>query len=120
MAARHGVIIANVFHAGDGNLHPTVLYDERDAGVLERVRAASDEILELVIAMGGALSGEHGIGLEKIAYMGSLFSEADLDEMRRLRALFNPRGLCNPGKVIPAPGLCVETGEARRKLPLGH
>ena len=70
--------------------------------------------------MGGALSGEHGIGLEKLAYMGSLFTEADLGEMRRLRALFNPQGLCNPGKVIPAPGLCVEPGEARRKLPLGH
>jgi glycolate dehydrogenase FAD-linked subunit len=120
VSARHGLVIANVFHAGDGNLHPTVLYDEREAGAMERVRAASDEILELVIATGGALSGEHGIGLEKLAYMGSLFTEADLGEMRRLRALFNPRDLCNPGKVIPAPGLCVETGEARRKLPLGH
>jgi glycolate oxidase len=120
VAERHGVIIANVFHAGDGNLHPTVLYDEREPGAMDRVRAASDEILALVIAMGGALSGEHGIGLEKVAYMGSLFTEADLDEMRRLRAIFNPRDLCNPGKVIPAPGLCIETGEARRKLPLGH
>jgi glycolate oxidase subunit GlcD len=120
VAARHGVVIANVFHAGDGNLHPTVLYDEREAGAVDRVRAASDEILELVIAKGGALSGEHGIGLEKLAYMGSLFSDDDLHEMRRLRAVFDPRQLCNPGKVIPAPGLCVETGEARRKLPLGH
>ncbi|HVU49252.1 MAG TPA: FAD-linked oxidase C-terminal domain-containing protein [Polyangia bacterium] len=120
IAARHGVVIANVFHAGDGNLHPTVLYDEREAGAMERVRAASEEILALVVATGGALSGEHGIGLEKLAYMGALFSEADLDEMRRLRALFDPRQLCNPGKVIPAPGLCVETGEARRKVPLGH
>ena len=60
------------------------------------------------------------IGLEKLAYMSSLFSEADLDEMRRLRALFDPRALCNPGKVVPAPGQCVETGVARRKLPVGH
>jgi glycolate oxidase len=120
VSARHGLIIANVFHAGDGNLHPTVLYDEREAGAMEKVHAASDEILRLVIAMGGTLSGEHGIGLEKIAYMGSLYTEADLDEMRRLRALFDPRGLCNPGKVIPAPGQCVETGESHRKLPLGH
>jgi glycolate oxidase len=120
VSARHGLIIANVFHAGDGNLHPIVLYDEREAGVMERVRAVSDEILALVIAVGGALSGEHGIGLEKLGYMGSLYSEADLAEMRRLRALFSPRNLCNPGKVIPAPGRCVETGEARRKLPLGH
>ncbi|HVX95626.1 MAG TPA: FAD-linked oxidase C-terminal domain-containing protein [Polyangia bacterium] len=120
VSARHGLIIANVFHAGDGNLHPTVLYDERDPTAMARVLAASAEILELVIAMGGTLSGEHGIGLEKIAYMGSLFTEGDLDEMRRLRALFDPRELCNPGKVIPAPGRCVETGAAQRKLPLGH
>jgi glycolate oxidase len=120
VSARHGVVIANVFHAGDGNLHPTVLYDEREPGALDRVRAASEEILGVVIEMGGALSGEHGIGLEKIAYMGSLYSEADLIEMRRLRGIFNPRDLCNPGKVIPAPGQCVETGHAHRKLPLGH
>ncbi len=120
VSARHGVIIANVFHAGDGNLHPTVLYDERKPGDLERVRAASEEILELVLAMGGALSGEHGIGLEKIAYMGAMFTESDLEQMRKLRRLFDPRELCNPGKVIPSPGQCIETGEARRKLPLGH
>jgi glycolate oxidase len=120
IALRHDLVIANVFHAGDGNLHPTILYDERLPGVLERVRAASDAILSLVIAVGGALSGEHGIGLEKIGHMGSLFGEVDLAEMRRLREVFDPRGLCNPGKVIPAPGQCVETGPSRRKLPLGH
>jgi glycolate oxidase len=120
VSARHGLVIANVFHAGDGNLHPTVLYDERKPGDLPRVRAASEEILALVIAMGGALSGEHGIGLEKLAYMGTMFTEADLAEMRKLRGLFDPRELCNPGKVIPSPGQCIETGEARRKLPLGH
>jgi glycolate oxidase len=87
---------------------------------MDRVRAASEEVLQLVIAMGGTLSGEHGIGLEKVAYMGSLYSEVDLAEMRKLRALFNPNDLCNPGKVIPAPGQCVETGESQRKLPLGH
>jgi glycolate oxidase len=120
VSARHGLVIANVFHAGDGNLHPTVLYDERRPGDMDRVRAASEEILDVVIAMGGALSGEHGIGLEKIAYMASLYSAADLEAMRKLRRLFDPRELCNPGKVIPSPGQCVETGEARRKLPLGH
>jgi glycolate oxidase len=120
VSKRHGLVIANVFHAGDGNLHPTVLYDEREPGAMDRVRAASEEVLQLVIAMGGTLSGEHGIGLEKVAYMGSLYSEVDLAEMRKLRALFNPNDLCNPGKVIPAPGQCVETGEAQRKLPLGH
>src|SRR5580658_53327 len=120
IAARHALVIANVFHAGDGNLHPTILYDERQPGILERVRDASDEILSLVIAVGGALSGEHGIGLEKIGQMGSLFGELDLEEMRRLRSVFDPKGLGNPGKVIPAPGQCVETGRSSRKLPLGH
>ena len=121
IAERHQVTIANVFHAGDGNLHPVVLYDEREPGVLDRVKAAGDGILRLVLSVGGALSGEHGIGLEKIGYMGEMFAEADLVEMRRLRDVFNPRGLCNPGKVIPSPGLCVEPGEGSgRKLPLGH
>jgi glycolate oxidase len=120
IAARHQVLIANVFHAGDGNLHPVVLYDEREPGVIERVRAAGDAILRLVVSVGGGLSGEHGIGLEKIHYMPALYSEDDLDEMRRLRAVFNPAGLANPGKVIPAPGRCVEPGTQRRKLPIGH
>ncbi len=100
---RHGLAIANVFHAGDGNLHPVVLYDERQEGVLDRVRAASEEIIRLVARLGGALSGEHGIGLEKIAYMRDFYSEEDLREMRRLRDAFNPRGLCNPGKLLPPP-----------------
>jgi glycolate oxidase len=117
---RNQVLIANVFHAGDGNLHPVVLYDEREAGVIDRVRAAGDEILKLVLGVGGALSGEHGIGLEKIGYMERLYGEDDLAQMRRLRDLFNPQGLCNPGKVIPAPGRCIEPGSGSRKLPLGH
>jgi glycolate oxidase len=117
----HRVVIANVFHAGDGNLHPVVLYDEREPGVFDRVKAAGDGILRVVVAMGGGLSGEHGIGLEKIGYMGSLYAEADLEEMRRLRRVFDPDGLANPGKVIPAPGRCVEPGAGQgRKLPLGH
>ena len=120
ISERNRVLIANVFHAGDGNLHPVVLYDEREEGVIDRVRAAGDEILALVLSVGGAPSGEHGIGLEKIGYMNRLYSEEDLDQMRRLRDLFNPAGLCNPGKVIPAPGRCVEPGTGSRKLPLGH
>jgi glycolate oxidase subunit GlcD len=121
IGARHQLTIANVFHAGDGNLHPVVLYDEREPGVIERVKAAGDAILRLVLAVGGTLSGEHGIGLEKIGYMTQLFSEDDLAQMRRLRDIFNPAGLCNPGKVIPAPGRCVEPGPGQgRKLPLGH
>jgi glycolate oxidase len=121
IAERHQVLIANVFHAGDGNLHPVVLYDERQPGILERVKAAGDGILKLVISVGGALSGEHGIGLEKIGYMNQLYDEPSLAEMRRLRDVFNPRGLCNPGKVIPAPGRCIEPGTGNgRKVPLGH
>jgi glycolate oxidase len=120
IAERQQVLIANVFHAGDGNLHPVVLYDERQEGVIDRVRAAGDAILKLVLGVGGALSGEHGIGLEKIGYMNQLYTEVDLDEMRKLRDVFNPQGLCNPGKVIPAPGRCVEPGTGSRKLPLGH
>ncbi len=119
IAARTGIIIANVFHAGDGNLHPVVLYDERVPGAVERVRDAGDAILRLVLSVGGALSGEHGIGFEKIAYMNQVFGEDDLGEMRRLRDVWNPLGLCNPGKVIPSPGLCVELG-SHNKLPLGH
>jgi glycolate oxidase len=120
IAKEHDVLIANVFHAGDGNLHPVVLYDEREAGVIDRVRAAGDGILRLVLSVGGSLSGEHGIGLEKIGYMSAVYGEDDLAEMRRLRDTFNPRGLCNPGKVIPAPGRCVDLGASARKLPLGH
>jgi glycolate oxidase subunit GlcD len=115
---RNKVMIANVFHAGDGNLHPVVLYDERETGVIDRVRQASDEILALVAKVGGGLSGEHGIGLEKIHHMKAFFSEADLLEMNRVRDVFNPKGLCNPGKAVPAAGACGPSG--RNKLPVGH
>lgn len=113
------VIIANVFHAGDGNLHPVVLYDEREKGVIDRVRRAGEEILKLVCRVGGGLSGEHGIGIEKLSFMRDFFSEEDLEEMRRIRDFFNPKGLCNPGKAIPSAGRCVEPG-AGKKLPVGH
>jgi glycolate oxidase len=115
---RHRVQIANVFHAGDGNLHPVVLYDEREPGVLERVRLAGEEILRLVCRLGGGLSGEHGIGIEKLAFMRDFFSEEDLAEMRRVRDVFNPRGLCNPGKAVPSPARCAPAG--RDRLPVGH
>ncbi len=115
------VIIANVFHAGDGNLHPVVLYDEREEGVIERVRIAGEQILKLVCKVGGGLSGEHGIGIEKLAFMKDFFAEEDLAEMRRVRDVFNPKGLCNPGKAIPSAGRCIEPGSGSgRKLPLGH
>ena len=103
---RHGLRIANVFHAGDGNLHPLVLYDERDEEEVERVHKAGHDILQTCVDLGGVLSGEHGIGLEKKNCMPWLFSEADLDVMRRVRQVFNPRELCNPNKVIPLRGRC--------------
>ncbi len=121
IAEKYRVTIGNVFHAGDGNLHPVVLYDEREAGVIDRVRQAGDAILSLVLSVGGGLSGEHGIGFEKIGYMGQMFGEQDLAEMRRLRDVWNPLGLANPGKVLPTPGACVEVGSGHgRKLPIGH
>ena len=103
---RYGLRIANVFHAGDGNLHPLVLYDERDEEEVERVHKAGHDILQTCVDLGGVLSGEHGIGLEKKNCMPWLFSEADLDVMRRVRQVFNPRDLCNPNKVIPLRGRC--------------
>jgi glycolate oxidase subunit GlcD len=111
---RYGLKLANVFHAGEGNLHPNISYDGRDAAEVERVVAAGREIIELCIRMGGVLSGEHGIGLEKQEFMGLMFTEADLETMSRVRAVFNPRNLLNPGKMLPTPRACVEVGRPAR------
>lgn len=108
IAAKYGIHVANVFHAGDGNLHPCIPYDGRDDDERKRVLEAGREILELCVAVGGTISGEHGIGTEKSSYMGLLFSEADLDLMRTLRDVWNPRGLCNPGKLFPTSSGCGE------------
>ncbi len=103
---KHRLRIVNVFHAGDGNLHPILLFDERDAEQVARVLAASEEILEECIACGGSVTGEHGIGVEKLNLMPKLFSDADLDVMARLRLAFNPRGRLSPGKMLPTAGAC--------------
>jgi len=87
--------------------------------VIDRVRIAGEQILKLVCQVGGGLSGEHGIGIEKLVFMKDFFGEEDLAEMRRVRDVFNPRGLCNPGKAIPSAGKCIEPGSSK-KLPLGH
>jgi glycolate oxidase len=109
LSAAAGLRVANVFHAGDGNLHPLVLY--RDAeGEGPAAEALAAAIAELCVALGGSLSGEHGIGVDKACSMPKMFSPADLTAMDRLRAAFDPSGLCNPGKVFPTPALC---GEAR-------
>ena len=98
--------IGNVFHAGDGNLHPVILYNPDDAAQIEATHAAGAAILEACVAVGGTLSGEHGIGLEKTHLMDRVFGKADLENMARLRMFFNPGGLLNPNKVLPTPGRC--------------
>ena len=114
----HQLIVLNVFHAGDGNLHPLLVFDKREAGVMDRVHAAGREIIEACVAVGGVLSGEHGIGLEKRDYMPLVFGPVDLDHQRRLRAVFDPDGVCNPHKVLPAGSRCGEVGHAGQ-LPEG-
>ncbi len=111
---RYRLRLSNVFHAGDGNLHPIISFDRRDADEMKRVLAAGEEILRVCVDAGGVLSGEHGIGNEKQKFMGLLFGEDDLDAMRRLRAAFDPQGICNPGKVLPTPRACVEAGLVTR------
>jgi glycolate oxidase len=111
---RHDIRIANVFHAGDGNIHPILLFDERDPDQVQRVLKASHEILEECIAVGGSVSGEHGIGVEKMDLMPILFTPEDLAAMVALRNTFNPEGRCSPDKMLPSGGGCIE-----RKTP-GH
>lgn len=105
---QHGIGIANVFHAGDGNIHPVLLFDERDPEQLRKVIDASHDILGACIDLGGSVTGEHGIGVEKIDFMSRLFTESDLAYMRRLRDAFNPRNRCSPFKMLPTAGGCAE------------
>ena len=106
ITARHELLVLNVFHAGDGNLHPLLVYDGREPGVMERVQAAGEEIVRVSVDAGGVLSGEHGIGLEKRDLMPLMFSPVDLAAQAALRDAFDPRGLANPGKVLPSPAGC--------------
>ena len=106
IAARHELIVMNVFHAGDGNLHPLLVFDKREPGVMDRVHAAGEEIVRVSVAAGGVLSGEHGIGLEKRDLMPLLFGPVDLDLQARLREAFDPDGMANPEKVLPAGSRC--------------
>ncbi|MBX7105068.1 MAG: FAD-binding protein [Gemmataceae bacterium] len=108
IAEQYQVVIGNVFHAGDGNIHPVLLFDERDPDQVRRVLAASTDILDECIACGGSVTGEHGIGIEKIDFLPKLFSEADLAQMLRLRQAFNPANRCSPRKIFPTAGACVE------------
>ena len=102
IADRAGIALASVFHAGDGNLHPVLLFDRKKEGEEQRVLEVAQEMLQVCINAGGTLSGEHGIGSEKNEYMNMLFSDADLEAMKKVRAVFNPEDLCNPGKIFPS------------------
>jgi glycolate oxidase len=106
IAARHDLLVMNVFHAGDGNLHPLLVFDGRQPGVIARVHAAGSEIIAACVAAGGVLSGEHGIGLEKRDYMPLIFSDADLAAQAWLRDAFDPDGVANPTKVLPSGSRC--------------
>jgi glycolate oxidase len=109
--------IGNIFHAGDGNLHPLIPFDARDAAQLRRAVAASDEIIEFCVSVGGTITGEHGVGMEKDRLMPLMFNEAELDLMRRVRDAFNPAGLLNPGKIFPAAKGCGEIHSRSQSSP---
>jgi glycolate oxidase len=115
IAEHYQLPVANVFHAGDGNLHPNILFDLREDGVMDRVEAAGEEMLRACIDAGGTLSGEHGIGLEKNAFMPWIFGPDDLDAMHRVKDVLDPRGMLNPGKIFPDP----ERTEARLRARSG-
>jgi glycolate oxidase len=118
IGARYRLRIANVFHAGDGNIHPILLFDERDADQVRRVLAASNEILDECIRCGGSVTGEHGIGVEKIDFMPKLFTPEDLAMMVRLRQAFNPDNRCSPHKMLPTGGACIEQSKVGRRAAL--
>jgi glycolate oxidase len=112
VAAKYGLIISNIFHAGDGNLHPIILFDPRKPGDLEKAKAAGEEILTWCIDSGGSITGEHGVGMEKNELMGHLFPEATLDAIRAFKQLFDADGRLNPGKVLPTGRGCMEIRQA--------
>jgi glycolate oxidase len=118
IAERHQLLVVNVFHAGDGNLHPLLLFDRREPGVMERVHAAGEEIVHACLDAGGVLSGEHGIGVEKQKYMELMFGPDDLDHQARLRRAFDPTCRSNPGKVLPSSHSCADI-QALRAVPTG-
>lgn len=113
LSEKHGYRVANVFHAGDGNLHPLILFDNAIPGQLEEVEALGGDILKLCVEVGGSISGEHGIGADKRCYMSDMFSKTDLETMQWVRHTFNSKELANPGKIFPTPKTC---GEAARSI----
>jgi glycolate oxidase len=118
LSAEYGLQVANVFHAGDGNLHPLVCYDAARDGEPARAEELAGLIVKTCVEAGGSITGEHGVGVDKKAYMPSMFGEADLATFQRLRCAFDPHGLANPGKVMPTPRLCGEVPGPYREHPL--
>ena len=110
LSEKFGLRVANVFHAGDGNLHPLILYDANNPGELERTEQFGAEILKLCVEVGGVLTGEHGVGVEKRDLMPAMFSEIDLNQQQRVKCAFDAKGLLNPGKVFPTLHRCAELG----------
>ena len=112
IAKDHRLLVLNVFHAGDGNLHPLLVFDQREPGVMERVHAAGEEIVRVSVAAGGVLSGEHGIGLEKREFMPLMFGPHDLEAQSAMRRAFDPLEIANPFKVLPSPASCGDAHQA--------
>lgn len=106
----YGLTVANVFHAGDGNLHPLILYNSKNEGEIEKAEKLAGEILRVCVEAGGSITGEHGVGFDKKRFLSMMFSEQDIDTMNLIRCTFDREGLCNPGKVFPTPRTCVEPG----------
>jgi glycolate oxidase len=119
IADRYDLTVCNILHAGDGNLHPLMAFDSSIPGTMERVQAAGEEMVQACLDHGGALSGEHGIGLEKRKMMSSAYSELDLDAQARIKEAFDPTGLFNPAKVLPEGSRCFDFGGVRREIPEG-
>jgi glycolate oxidase len=119
IGTKYDIRVVNVFHAGDGNIHPIMLFDERDREQIGRVLKASEEILDECLACGGSVTGEHGIGVEKIAFMRKMFNDDDLAVMERYRIAFNPQGRLSPSKMLPTAGACgIEQTHPGRRAAL--
>ena len=115
LSKKYGLDVANVFHAGDGNLHPLILFDANKAGELDRAEKFGADILRLCVKVGGVLTGEHGVGVEKRDLMPEMFTQIDLDQQLRLKCAFDDQGLLNPGKVFPQLHRCAEMGRVHVK-----
>ena len=119
LSQKHGLAVANMFHAGDGNLHPLILYSANEPGIVERVKSLGSEILRVCVEVGGSISGEHGVGADKRCYLDWMFQPEDLDTMKLLRRAFDPLNHANPGKVLPTPRTCGESAKRSVTLPSG-